>query len=321
MRRLGYVVVCLAVMAGGFLVPAPAPAGPGLVRRPVQFTVYNTLETRGFRIIVGYRYDPPGCKPSTVLLLQHGLSYTKEAWDFPGHSWAQPLAEAGYSVVAIDRLGYGQSKLENGYLVSSEAYADMSAQIVDQLRQEFAHVVLVGHSAGAEVTELDSATFGNVDAIAVLGYHHRPSDELGKDVFTGDVPRSFAHDFEYFLGTPEHRSDMFFSKEADPAVVAADQKAAQLTPSGEMLSISNQPSGKVLWKITVPVFMQLSDADRLFEVKYADLEKSFFSSARSVTVDIVPGAGHTFQLHPSGRQATEHMINWLHGLPGAPVCH
>jgi pimeloyl-ACP methyl ester carboxylesterase len=314
------VVVCLAAAAGGLLVPAAAPAGPGLVRRPVSFYVSNPQESRGSRPIVGYRYDPPACRASTVLLLQHGLSYTKEAWDFPGYSWAQPLAEAGYAVVAIDRLGYGQSKLENGYSVSSEAYADMARQIVDELRTEFDHVVLVGHSAGAEVTELDAATFGNIDAIAVLGYHHRPSDELGKDVFTGDVPRSFQKDYEYFLGTPEHRSDMFFTKEADPAVVDADRQVAQLTPSGEMLSITPQPSGKVLGKIAVPVFLQLADADRLFELKYADLEKSFFSSAPSVTVDVVPGAGHTFMLHPSGHQAVEHLAGWLHGQPGAPAC-
>ena len=153
MRRFGYVIVCLAVMAGGFLVPAAAPAGTGLVRRPVSFTVSNMQESRGSRPIVGYRYDPPGCKASTVVLLQHGLSYTKEAWDFPGYSVAQKLAGAGYAVIAIDRLGYGESKLPDGYDVTHEAYADMAHQIVDQLRaQGFSHVVLAGHSAGAGTT-------------------------------------------------------------------------------------------------------------------------------------------------------------------------
>jgi dienelactone hydrolase len=67
--------------------------------------VGNPDEQGTKRTIVGYRYHP-ACKPSTLVLLQHGLSYHKEAWDFPGYSVAQPLANAGYAVVAIDRLGY-----------------------------------------------------------------------------------------------------------------------------------------------------------------------------------------------------------------------
>jgi pimeloyl-ACP methyl ester carboxylesterase len=317
MRRLSFVLVCLAAAAAGaFLLPATAGSGPE--RRPVAFNVRNPHQS-GQQRIAGYRYDP-ACRPSTVVLLQHGLSYTKEAWDFPGYSVARPLAEAGYAVVAIDRLGYSESKLDDGHKVSFEAYAAMTRQLVDQLRsQGFEHVVLGGHSAGGGVTEFEAGMFGGVDAIMAFAWHHRPSDRLVQDFVTGDMVRASQDDYEYFLGTPEHRSEMFFTTGADPAVVAADRAAAVPTPSGEILTIGKQPSRYAVEKVSVPVFLQFAKDDLLFEPQYAQLHASEFVSSPSVTVDMVPG-GHTYMLHPSGPEATDHIIDWLHSRPEAPAC-
>ncbi len=331
MRRTSHVLVCLAVMALGFVVPGMAPADElvergclrnspdGPCTNQVVFEVDNPQEGVP-RTIVGNRYDPDCIRASTVVLLQHGLSYHKEVWDFPGYSVAQALAEAGYAVVAIDRLGYGESKLDNGYNVSFEAYGHMTDQIVTQLRSEFSHVVLGGHSAGAGVTEFTQGLFGSADAIMALGWHHRPSDQIGKDFLTGDVPRSFQDDYEYFLGTPEHRAWMFYEPDADPAVVEADTAAANLTPSGEIQTIGKQPSRTVVANVKVPVFIQLADKDRLFEPQYGDLHAAEFASAPSVTVDMVPGAGHTFMLAPQGPAGTARMVDWLRSRPEAPAC-
>jgi pimeloyl-ACP methyl ester carboxylesterase len=319
-RRLTHLAAMFAAITACFAVPGVAPAGEaGLNQTRVEFSVVNPQENNTPRTIVGYRYDPV-CKPSTVVLLQHGLSYHKEAWDWPGYSVAQPLARAGYAVVAIDRLGYGESKLENGYNVSFEAYGHMANQIVTQLRGEFAHVVMGGHSAGAGVSEFAQGVFGSADAIMALGWHHRPSDQIGKDFFTGDNPRALQGDYEYFLETPEHRAWMFHEPDADPAVVRADNEAANLTPSGEILTIGKQPSRNAVGNVKVPVFIQLSEKDRLFEPQYADLHKTEFVSSPSVTVDIIPTAGHTFMLAPQGPAGTARMVDWLHSRPETPAC-
>jgi pimeloyl-ACP methyl ester carboxylesterase len=322
MRRVLYVALCMVVTVAGFAVTSDAPAatrGVGLIRRPVEFTVQNTQEGNAARKLVGYRYDT-FCQSKTAVLLLHGLSYTKEAWDVPGYSVAQKIAAAGYTVFAYDRLGYGESKLEDGYMVTHEAMAGQANQVVKQLREQgFEHVVVAGHSAGAGATELLAGTFGGVDAIMPLGWHHRPSNQLGEDFFTGDTPRAFQDDYEYFLGTPEHRSEMFFTPEADPAVVAADRAAAVPTPSGEILTIGKQPSRYAVQKVSVPVFLQFGTEDRLFEPQYAQLHASEFVSSPSVTVDLVAG-GHTYMLHPSGREARQHIIDWLHSRPEAPAC-
>ena len=319
-RSFAYIAVALAAITAGFAAPGVAPAGESeLTRSRVEFNVLNRSEFDTQRTIVGYRYDPP-CKASTVVLLQHGLSYHKEAWDFPGYSVAQPLARAGYAVIAIDRLGYGESRLENGQDVSFESYADMTNQIVTRLRHEFAHVVLGGHSAGAGITEYTQGLYGSADAIMPLGWHHRPSDQLGQDFFTGDIPRSLQKDYEYFLGTPEHRAFMFYENTADPAVVDADTSAANLTPSGEIQTIGKQPSRSVVANVKVPVFLQFGEKDRLFEPQYADFHAGEFVSAPSVTVDMVPGAGHTFMLTREGIAGTARMADWLRSRPEVPPC-
>jgi pimeloyl-ACP methyl ester carboxylesterase len=332
MRRVLYVAVCMVVSAAGFAFTSVAPAadssgtprspgrGVGLIRRPVEFTVQNTQEGNAARKLVGYRYDT-FCESKTAVLLLHGLSYTKEAWDFPGYSVAQKIAEAGYAVFAYDRLGYGESKLENGYMVTHEAMAGQANQVIKQLREQgFEHVVLAGQSAGAGATELLAGTFGGVDAIMPLGWHHRPSNQLGQDFFTGDTPRALQDDYEYFLGTPEHRAFMFYEPNADPAVVEADTEAAVPTPSGEILTINKQPSRFAVGNIKVPVFLQFGAKDRLFELQYARMHAEEFRSSPSVTVDIVPLAGHTFMLTTEGIAGTERMVQWLRSRPEAPSC-
>ena len=332
MRRLLYVAICMVVTVAGFAVTSDAPAaessgtprapgrGVSLVRKPVEFTVMNTQEFNAARKLVGYRYDP-FCQSKTAVLLLHGLSYTGEAWDFPGYSVAQEIAKAGYTVFAYDRLGYGKSTLENGYMVTHEAMAGQANQVIKQLREQgFEHVVLGGHSAGAGATEFLAGTFGGVDAIMPLGWHHRPSNELGQDFFTGDTARALQDDYEYFLGTPEHRAEMFYEANADPAVVEADNKAAVPTPSGEILTINKQPSRFVTGRIDVPVFLQFGAKDRLFELAYAEMHAQEFRSSPSVTVDVVPLSGHTFMLTKEGLAGTERLVKWLRSRPEAPSC-
>ena len=323
MRRLLYVAICMVVSVAGFAVAGEAPAqerGVELLKQPVEFTVQNPDEGGEARKIVGYRYDT-FCSSSTAVLLLHGLSYTKEAWDFPGYSVARKIAEAGYAVFAVDRLGYGESRVASGYKVTHEGYADMAHQMVEQLRaQGFKHVVLAGHSAGAGTTELAAGLYGGVDAIIPIGWHHRPSNRLGQDFFTGDYVRAARDDYEYFLGTPAHRAEMFYTPTASPEVVEADTKAAVETPSGEILSIGKQPSRLVVGQIKVPVFLQFGDSDRLFEVEYAKMHAEEFRSSPSVTTDIVPDAGHTFMLTKNGLAGTDRIVNWLLSRPETPSC-
>lgn len=292
---------------------------------PISFEVVN-LHTQSSATIHGTIYEPE-CEATGVVVLQHGLSYTRGAWNFEGYSVVEPILDAGFAVVIIDRLGYAESVLENGYNVSSEAHASNASQIVAQLRDDFDQVALGGHSAGAEASllatglaSLPGSTLAKPDAVLGLGYHHFPSPQIVQDFFTGDYIRAAQDDYEYFLGTPEHRAWMFFTGEADPQVVAADADAAVLTPSGEVFSIGKQPSRYVVAAIDVPVFLQFGDSDRLFEADFIDEEAALFVSAPSLAVDVVEGSGHTFMLHPEGIAGSQRLAQWLKTGSGLASC-
>jgi pimeloyl-ACP methyl ester carboxylesterase len=298
---------------------SPAAQTPG-ERQPVRFTVTNPDERFAERTVVGTRLDP-ACDASTVVLLQHGLSYTGAAWDVPGLSTMQILADAGYAVVAVDRLGYGGSPLDDGYAVSSESYGHMAAEIVSQLRTAFNHVVIGGHSAGAEASLLSVGLFrADVEALLVMGYHQVPTPEILGAFMLGDVPGTLTSDYVYFLGTPEYRAEMFYTDDADADVIAADTAAAVLTPSGEIQSIGKQPSRLAAPLVTVPVFLQLAEHDRLFDASMADVIAAQFVASPGVDVDIVAGAGHTFMLHRGGPAAARRLADWLRAQPGTPPC-
>lgn len=309
-----------AVAAAILATPMPSNADGA----DLSFQVTNLHDGNGYSVR-GSLFEPDDCDASAVVVLMHGLSYTREAWNLDGYSVVEPILDAGYAVVTIDRLGYGQSVLDDGYQISSEGHAYIAGQIIEQLRTgetnagSFEEVVLGGHSAGAEASLLAAGLFGAVqpegisapDAVAGLGYHHFPSQQIITDFFTGDYLRAAQDDYEYFLGTEEHRQWMFFTEFADPDVVAADAAAAVLTPSGEVFSIGKQPSRYLAASIDIPVFLQFGDSDRLFPVEFVDQEAALFASAPSVTVDVVENSGHTFMLHPAGIAGSERLANWL----------
>ncbi|AUX23263.1 uncharacterized protein SOCEGT47_037860 [Sorangium cellulosum] len=317
-------LIASATLLGATLAGLPAARADSgsLTRTPVTYRVTDPVARSAEHEIHGFRIDPP-CAAASVVLLQHGLSYSAEAWDFlpeHGYSYARTLAEAGYAVVAIDRLGYGASPLDNGYAATVAAHADIAHQIVQELRGEFEHVAIGGHSAGAEVSELEAGLFNDVDAVIAMGYHQFPSTQFFADFITGDIPRALHGDYEYFLGTPSRRAAMFYTTAAEPWIVAADTAAALPTPSGEILTLTLQPSRVLAPFVRVPVFLQLADGDRLFPSAYAALAAKSFVSSPSVTLDVVPRAGHTYMLHRSGPAAGERIADWLRGRPETPSC-
>jgi len=70
----------------------------------------------------------------------------------------------------------------------------------------------------------------------------------------------------------------------------------------------------------VPVLAQLAEFDRLFPAVYADLWAAQFVLSPSVTVDVVPGTGHTYMLHHAGPAAAERIASWLATTAGLPGC-
>jgi pimeloyl-ACP methyl ester carboxylesterase len=298
-----------AVTATPLTLTVPGPGGAG-----TTFKVGGTM------------YQAADSTPTTALLLVHGLSYGQWAWDFPYNNYeysvVNPLARAGYAALAIDLPGYGTSNHGNGDAMTVQYDARVVAAIGRQLHGDgFSKVGVIGHSAGSEISELAVATNPGVfNALIATGYTHEPSVQLVSDFYTGDIFRALSAPYEYFEGTPAKRDAAFYTGSFDPAVPPIDNSMADLTPSGEILSIGipPQPSRGLTELIKIPLLLVLGDKDSLFPpannpvpgVNNVQIELAQFGS-KDKSALIAKDAGHLFFLEKSAPQTLAGMLAWL----------
>jgi pimeloyl-ACP methyl ester carboxylesterase len=150
--------------------------------------------------VYGVRYYVAQPGPRTkVIILVHGNSVTHAFWDLrPDHSVARRLAEAGYLVIAYDRLGYGKSPYGRphgaGYTLTISSQRAMLHEVVGQVKAgRYAlategacpdtpgpavglaspTVILVGHSAGGAVVSGYPGTYHDVAAMVQAGFNNQ----------------------------------------------------------------------------------------------------------------------------------------------------
>lgn len=335
---LALVVAFAVSLVGPGLSPAGGDSGPPpVVTDPVSFRVDNPAVPGETYTVRGTLYRPgrmAGCS-SSVLLLLHGTAGGAFGWDFPvrpeKYSVTRALARAGYPTVAIDELGYASSDHPNGHTLTIPSYADITHQIVKQLREgaytapapvRFGRVGLIGHSAGGEMAELSAGTYGGIDLLVVMGFIHAVTDEAARVFTSEEIPRALGRDYVFFWGTKErvhhfHHNPSYI----DPDVLAKVDELTTLTPSGLVLTIGSFPSRAVIGSIRVPLLLMVSEKDAIFPVEKAPDEMNLFVGATDKTLHVVPKAGHTFHLEPNAPDTMAALVNWLGDRPAAlPTC-
>lgn len=106
------------------------PAGTSLVAR------YVMVDSTRIRYVDAGR--------GTAVVLIHGLAASMYSW----RHTIQPLAQAGFRVIAFDNRGFGFSdKPDHGY--DNRAYVELLMGLLDSLR--ITDAVLVGHSMGGAI--------------------------------------------------------------------------------------------------------------------------------------------------------------------------
>ncbi|KAH7119902.1 Alpha/Beta hydrolase protein [Dendryphion nanum] len=143
---------------------------------------YTTL-TGNYQISAKY------CRPdsghgSVVQLLTHGIGFDKTYWDLSfnnyNYSYVAAAVKDGYSTLAIDRFGIGNSS-HGDPLNTVQAQAEVQAlnEVTKKLRDgsipeinnKFAKVVHVGHSFGSVQTYWLSSLYpNNTDGIVLTGW-------------------------------------------------------------------------------------------------------------------------------------------------------
>jgi pimeloyl-ACP methyl ester carboxylesterase len=185
--------------------------------------------------LAGHLCTPAHSHPRTVLMLAPGGTYNSAYWswpvdpDFYSFTW-QALADGGFAVFAVDRLGTGQSSHPPSTLDTFTAQGYTLHQAVARLRAgtvghtRYQHVILIGHSFGsAEIAQELHDYPADADAVIFTGSGHAVSAETTGLTHTGFapavtlLPRDAGRDPGYVTSTTQQVRDQLLYRTVDSA--------------------------------------------------------------------------------------------------------
>jgi pimeloyl-ACP methyl ester carboxylesterase len=276
----------------------------------------------------------PAAGARTVQLLVHGYSYSRYYWDFPyepeTYSYARRANAAGYATLAIDRLGDGASTRPPGRRLTWGNAGLTVAQAVTALRDgslgtAFRNVVLVGHSYGSVTSYLVAGRHPGVTALIATGAAHRVNFARMTQLVLNSPPvrRNPAFDVTdpmYVTTRRDWRGFLYQQANADPEVIAADEKLKQTAGVLEIPSALPYLVNGVSRTTNIPVLTVVGDADSLFaswgaadcssDAALAAFERRFYGPAATVEAMVIPGGGHDINLERTAPKAYERMLEF-----------
>jgi len=287
---------------------------------------------------------PQDPKPIALVCLPGGgmnrRYFDLQAPNDASYSFAAQMAARGFICVLIDHLGVGDSsRPADSYALTAEVLTQANARAtevaVGQLRDGLIFKELgpipkvtsvgVGHSMGAMLTLTQQALARQHRGIAVLGFSTRglpeylmgEARELARDLTVArrEVVRlaraTFRTDYPV-IGRTEDGASLYAGKTAEPAGVEAIKAARQpLLPVTAFMSMLPGNVAPEAAAIDVPVFVGLGERDMAGPPQ--DAPKAFTSSP-AVTLEVLPGAGHSHFLFASRVQLFDAMAAWAAAL-------
>jgi len=265
--------------------------------------------------VVGKLCSKPNGK-RVVHLLLHGATYSNAYWDFPlfpqFYSYVRSLTGAGYATLNIDRIGIGASSRPPAEQVTIQANAFVVHQLVQALRDgrigSFAKVIVVGHSLGCGVALSAQAQYGDANGLILTGFLHAAGPGFA-EIPTLIYPAQFDPRFAsqnlpegYFTTLPDKRSKFYFSPVADPDVITRDEQTKETLTLGEINTFPPLVFSPIdAQAIHVPVLFVIGSRDNVFctppQCEEAQLEPSLYPADAQVEVRVLPGTGHSLNLH------------------------
>jgi alpha-beta hydrolase superfamily lysophospholipase len=321
----------------------------GAVEAPISdetlvFHVKNTNNSRvscpadnGPYDVVGHLTGPTevvhrGRIPALTLYV-HGDAVDESLWRYdktPGYNYAMEMAKRGFVSVTISRLGYPGSGKPNGNQVCLGSVADVTHQLVLALRHGnyrvgtaihgplVQRVGLAGHSASGFTVMAEAYSFGDIDALAVIGSGQFVKPRAPQAVLDQQMRCPSAADGYALIEATDEQAAADFFHDADPAIVA-DVTAHRPPDScaGLMYIPSDIASDSAfLGQVSVPVLLVTGDSDAFFDDPAH--EAMLFSGSPEVKAVLMPDTGHAITLGHTAPQFRDLMAQWLqaHNLHG-----
>jgi pimeloyl-ACP methyl ester carboxylesterase len=281
----------------------------------------------------------------TIQLLIHGLTYDHRYWDWPSapqNSYIQSATRAGYTTLAIDRIGDGESSHPtDGTQVTTASSSYVIHQIIQKLHAgainhvNFHKVMTVGHSFGSASVIEEAATYHDVNGVILSGYMHDVSPAALSTFPSVFYPASQDPKFAnsglndtYLTTTPGAREQLFFNAaDASQSVIATDEQIKQPGTTGELDLNSFNDANALTPDINVPVLLAMGQYDTFFCEDDANLpcdsstvvlarEQSHFSPKAHLQTYVLPNSGHDMNLHRNAQQWFKVANDWANSHVG-----
>ena len=244
-----------------------------------------------------------------MILAIHGGGTTAIYFDCPGHpslSLLRTGAAAGFTVVALDRPGYGSSAPYPDAMATAEQRVNLAYGAVDRIlgeRPRGAGLFVMGHSGGCELTMRMAADERGADLLGIelagtgRHYHHATREILK----TATRERRPAGIYE-MLWTPERLY---------PPEVLNGSTISPSAPPYEDQMVSDwarQTFPALAPAVRVPVQFSIAEYEKVWQTDDSAMAEitALFSGSPRFTVNRQPDAGHNISL---GHSAADYHRN------------
>lgn len=259
--------------------------------------------------MTGYLYSTSHHRPLVIMV--HGASDDHTVFDFaPGYRAARDLADHGFGVLTVDRVGYGASSHPNGDTLDYATAARHLHEVVQDVRGGAlgftpSEIVLLGPSAGGDIIMVEAGTYHDVDGVVICFN----TSELQPALFEVDVNAWFAQG-PYFDFGVAFRTDFFYAEPwARDRIIDLDNATRSLVPRAEIQSALAGVAAPFRAEIDVPVLLMQADHDELFVPQDDSI---LFSSSPDVTFELLHRTGHKGFSHPTSKEAAVRTVKrWL----------
>lgn len=253
-------------------------------------------------------------QPVAVIVSIHGGGTTAIYFDCPGHpslSFLRTGAAAGFTVVALDRPGYGSSAPYPEAMVSGDQRVNLAYGAVDRIigeRPTGAGIFVMGHSGGCELTMRMAAHERGSDLLGIelagTGRHYHPA---AKEILKTATRQRRPSGMRDLLWSPEH---LYPPEVLNGATVSPSAPAYE----DQMVSDWARETFPTLAPaVRVPVHFSIAEHEKVWQADDSAVREitAMFSGAPSFTVHRQPDAGHNISLSHSAADYHAQVLSFV----------